>query len=82
MRVGDEAKQACSLKNKGRYEIAFSFIFDEDSRVNYSDLFIISPSRGNLIPGDRPTQVQVLFKSKDEISIKDQVVIKCQVSPN
>ena len=81
LRVGDESKQACSLKNKGRYEIAFNFVFDNPDRsnINYNDFFIVSPSKGSLIPGDRPTQVQVIFKSKEETVIKEQQILKCQV---
>ena len=82
IRVGDETKQTCTLKNKGKYEISFHFFFEEDesSPIQFNELFTINPSRGTLIQSDRPTQVQVSFKSKKEVTVKDQPVLKCQVS--
>ena len=81
LRVFDEAKQSCSLKNKGRYEISYNFVLEStgNSPSNLADLFTIVPSKGTLIASDRPTTVQVMFKSKDEISIKEQAILKCQV---
>eukprot|EP00794_Sanderia_malayensis_P018879 gene18879-20779_t len=81
LRVFDESKLSCSLKNKGRYEISYNFVFEpsETAPPNIADLFTIVPNKGTLIPSDRPTQVQVVFKSKDEISIKDLPILKCQI---
>ena len=81
MRVGEEAKQTCSLKNKGRYEILYQFNFENVDRAppNIQELFTLAPNKGSLIPSDRPTQVQVTYKSKDEISVKDLPILKCQV---
>lgn len=85
MRVGEEIKQTCTLKNKGKYEIGFQFTFDVgDSKVpsDVHELFTVVPNKGPLIPSDRPTQVQVTFKSKDDISIKELPILRCQVSLN
>ncbi|XP_057292027.1 hydrocephalus-inducing protein-like [Hydractinia symbiolongicarpus] len=85
LRVGEEAKQTCTVKNKGRYEIAYSFMFEpiESTAVNLHELFSIVPNKGSLIPNDRPTQVQVTFKSKQEFHVKDVPVLKCQIiEPN
>ncbi|XP_033625714.1 hydrocephalus-inducing protein homolog [Asterias rubens] len=85
IRVMDETKQTCSLKNKGRYEIAFSFNFEttEVSGPEIINLFSVIPQKGVLVPNDRPTQVQVIFKSRKEVTIRDQPILKCQViEPN
>ena len=77
----DETKQTCSLKNKGKFEINFNFAFEstDGSPVDVAQLFTVIPNRGPLLPTDRPTQVQVIFRSKSEITIKDQPILKCQV---
>ena len=82
LKVLDETKQTCSLKNKGKFEINFNFVFEatESTPAHVADLFTVIPNRGPLMPSDRPTQVQVIFRSKDEITIKDQPILKCQVS--
>lgn len=81
LRVLDETKQTCSLKNKGKFEINFNFVFEAtpESPPNVAELFTILPSHGSLLPTDRPTQVQVIFRSKNEITIKEQPMLKCQV---
>ena len=82
LKVLDETKQTCSLKNKGKFEINFNFAFEatDGSPSDVAQLFTVIPNRGPLLPTDRPTQVQVIFRSKSEITIKDQPVLKCQVS--
>ena len=80
LRVYDEAKQSLSVKNKGRYEIGFQFAFEPTENCkNPEELFTVIPNKGTLIPSDRPTQVQVMFRSKDEVTIKDEPILKCQV---
>ncbi|XP_077975805.1 hydrocephalus-inducing protein homolog isoform X2 [Styela clava] len=85
IRVMDESKQTCSLKNKGRYEIGFCFLL-EQSAPNcppVEELFSILPQKGTLVPNDRPTQVQVVFKSRAEVAINDLPLLRCQViEPN
>ena len=75
----DESKQSMSLKNKGRYEINYNFVFDTTKNANVGDLLSIIPHRGVLVPTERPTQVAVVFKSRTEIAIKDETMLKCQV---
>lgn len=69
-----------SLKNKGRYEISYNFVFDTTKNINIGDLLTIVPQKGVLIPTERPTQVQVVFRSRSEVSFKDETMLKCQVS--
>lgn len=82
LKVLDETKQTCSLKNKGKFEINFNFAYEptEGSPADVAQLFTVIPNKGPLLPTDRPTQVQVIFRSKSEITIKDQPVLKCQVN--
>uniref|UniRef100_H2YKD6 Uncharacterized protein n=1 Tax=Ciona savignyi TaxID=51511 RepID=H2YKD6_CIOSA len=83
IRVMDESKQTCSLKNKGKYEIGFFFEKSAPNCPPVDELFSVLPQKGTLIPNDRPTQVQVIFRSRTEISIRDLPLLKCQViEPN
>ncbi|XP_067327017.1 hydrocephalus-inducing protein homolog [Anolis sagrei] len=85
VRISDEAKQILSLKNKGKYEIGFSFMVEatDHSMPNLGSLFSIQPQKGNLSPTDRPTQVQIVFHAKREVKIDDKPVLQCQViEPN
>ena len=68
-----------SLKNKGRYEISYNFVFDTTKNANVTDLLTIVPQKGVLIPTERPTQVAVIFRSRTEVSFKDETMLKCQV---
>lgn len=81
IRVGDETKQTCTLKNKGKYEISYNFYFEpvENSPFKLHQIFNVTPNKGTLIQNDRPTQVQVTFRTRDEITIRDLPILKCQV---
>lgn len=68
-----------SLKNKGRYEISYNFVYDTTKFANVKDLLTIMPKKGVLISTERPTQVSVVFRSRTEISFKDETLLKCQV---
>jgi hypothetical protein len=81
LKVMDETKQTCSLKNKGRFEINFNFKFEptDGCPASVQELFTVLPNRGPLLPTDRPTQVQVIFRTKKEVMIREQPILKCQV---
>ena len=80
LKVGEEARLNCTLKNKGRYEISFLFVIEsiDDSKDFISSLSVI-PNKGVLLPNERPTPIQVSFTSHKEISIRDKPILKCQV---
>ncbi|XP_029465095.1 hydrocephalus-inducing protein homolog [Rhinatrema bivittatum] len=81
----DEAKQILSLKNKGKYEIGFSFYLEttEPGLPDLNSIFSILPQKGILASTDRPTQVQIIFHSKKEIQIIEKPILRCQViEPN
>lgn len=53
------------------------------SALDVASLFVVSPQKGSLTSSDRPTTVQISFKSNTEITIKDLPIIRCQVlEPN
>ncbi|XP_043935458.1 hydrocephalus-inducing protein homolog [Protopterus annectens] len=85
IRVTEEAKFSLSLRNKGKYEIGYSFILEasEPMQPDLNTLFTVQPPKGSLGPSDRPTQVAIIFKSIKEVSFKDQPILRCQViEPN
>ena len=63
------------------HPLLISFILEATatSGEEIINLFSVIPAKGVLVPNDRPTQVQVIFKSRKEITIKDQPILKCQV---
>ncbi|XP_074864560.1 hydrocephalus-inducing protein homolog isoform X2 [Carettochelys insculpta] len=81
IRVLDEAKQTLSLKNKGKYEIGYSLTLEacEDNMPNLNSVFSIQPQKGILAAMDRPTQIQITFRSKKEVKIEDKPILHCQV---
>ncbi|NXQ99391.1 HYDIN protein, partial [Sagittarius serpentarius] len=81
LKVLDDAKQVLTLKNKGKYEIAYSFKL-ETTDTNIPDLashFTIQPQKGVLAVSERPVQVQLLFHPKVEMNIEDKPILHCQV---
>jgi len=56
-------------------------MFDTVDGVDLSKYFTTQPTRGTLYPGEKPTSVFTVFKAEQEITIKDQPVLKCQVYP-
>uniref|UniRef100_A0A8D0GGN3 HYDIN protein n=1 Tax=Sphenodon punctatus TaxID=8508 RepID=A0A8D0GGN3_SPHPU len=85
VRVLDEARQTLSLKNKGKYEIGYSFTLEstEPGMPNLNALFSIQPSQGTLAATDRAAQVQIIFRSRKEVKIEDKPILHCQViEPN
>nr|XP_014334844.1 PREDICTED: hydrocephalus-inducing protein homolog [Bos mutus] len=85
VKVMDEVKQPLQLKNRGKYEIMFSFSVDSLglSATNISSMITVQPRKGSLTTTEKPTNVQVLFHAKKEIKIENQPVLRCQIiEPN
>ncbi|KAI8909684.1 hypothetical protein EDD86DRAFT_206048, partial [Gorgonomyces haynaldii] len=76
LKVSEEGKQICTLKNKGKYEVGFKFMFDT---ANLNELFVVTPAHGILQPSEKPFAVQVVFRSHTEVAIKDENVLRCIV---
>ena len=73
-RVDDESKQTCLLRNKGKYEIGYRFDVDWKE---LSNCLSIIPVQGIVPPSEKPTTIQLVFKSGKEINIRDNMSIKC-----
>lgn len=75
IKVTEEGKQMCTLKNKGKYEVGYRFLFDN---AELTESFTVIPHQGIMPPSDRPCAVQVIFKANREVTIKDNSSMKCQ----
>lgn len=67
------------------FNVYFSFFFENvnSSGPDVTNLFTVIPNSGTLTSLDRPTQVQVIFRAQEEVNIKEQPILKCQViEPN
>ncbi|XP_016051807.1 PREDICTED: hydrocephalus-inducing protein homolog [Miniopterus natalensis] len=85
VRVMEEMKQTLQLKNRGKYEILFSFSVDSIgvSVANLSSMISFQPKKGSLTTTEKPTNVQVFFRAKKEVRIEHQPVLRCQIiEPN
>ncbi|NXX95861.1 HYDIN protein, partial [Centropus bengalensis] len=81
LQVFDDAKQVLTLKNKGKYEVAYSFKL-ETAGTNIADLashFTIEPQNGVLTASSRLMEVQLLFHPKKEIDIENKPILHCLV---
>lgn len=75
--AGSDSKLTMQLKNKGKYDIGFSFSFTKAK--SYSDLFKLTPSQSTLYPGEKSMSVNVNFYSTKEVTIKDESILQCEV---
>ncbi|XP_075327326.1 hydrocephalus-inducing protein homolog [Odontesthes bonariensis] len=83
--VYEEAKLSLKLKNKGKYEIAFRFAFDQMGQTlpNLGSIFKVSPQSGSLMPNERPTAVLITCRPKKEVSLREQPILPFQmIEPN
>ncbi|XP_006746825.1 hydrocephalus-inducing protein homolog, partial [Leptonychotes weddellii] len=81
VKVMEEAKQPLQLKNRGKYEIMFSFSVDSLGilATNVNSMISVQPKKGSLTSTEKPTTVQVLFRAKKEVKIEHQPVLRCQI---
>ncbi|XP_032984537.1 hydrocephalus-inducing protein homolog [Rhinolophus ferrumequinum] len=85
VRVMEEVKQPLQLKNRGKYEIMFSFSVDSlgISVTNLNSMISVQPKKGSLTTTEKPTNVQVFFRAKKEVKVEHQPVLRCQIiEPN
>lgn len=76
LKVLEEGKQICTLKNRGKYEVGYRFLFDKTS---IAENFTITPGHGILQPSEKSFPVQVLFKSDKELAMKEDSCLRCVV---
>ncbi|CAF0941486.1 unnamed protein product [Adineta steineri] len=85
VRVNQEAKQTCTLKNKGKREIRYKFelIQDPKSKINATKFFEIVPKQGSLTAGGErnvpATNVVITFKPTAEIHLREAEIIVVSV---
>ncbi|XP_036202709.1 hydrocephalus-inducing protein homolog [Myotis myotis] len=85
VRVLEEVKQPLQLKNRGKYEIMFSFSVDSVgiTSTNINSMISVQPRKGSMTTTDKPTNVQVFFRAKKEVKIEQQPILRCQIiEPN
>ncbi|ELK36190.1 Hydrocephalus-inducing protein like protein [Myotis davidii] len=85
VRVQEEVKQPLQLKNRGKYEIMFSFSVDSVgiTSTNINSMISVQPRKGSMTTTDKPTNVQVFFRAKKEVKIEQQPILRCQIiEPN
>ncbi|KAM5208569.1 hydrocephalus-inducing protein homolog isoform 3-T4 [Hipposideros larvatus] len=85
VRVMEEVKQPLQLKNRGKYEIMFSFSVDSlgISVTNLNSMISVQPKKGSLTTTEKPTNVQVFFRAKKEVKVEHQPILRCQIiEPN
>ncbi|KAM9191706.1 LOW QUALITY PROTEIN: hydrocephalus-inducing protein homolog [Dugong dugon] len=81
VRVMEEVKQPLQLKNRGKYEIIFSFSVDSlgTSVTNLNSMISVQPKKGSLTTMEKPTNVQVLFRAKKEVKIEHLPILRCHI---
>ncbi|ERE78885.1 hydrocephalus-inducing protein [Cricetulus griseus] len=81
VRVMEEIKQPLQLKNRGKYEIVYSFAVDSLGYLppNLNSMISVHPKRGTLTSSEKPTTVQVFFRAKKEMKIEFQPILRCQI---
>ncbi|KAJ3337455.1 hypothetical protein HDU93_001049, partial [Gonapodya sp. JEL0774] len=77
----DPIKQVFTMKNRGKYEAGFRFIYEEDwgSFFTISTQTQLSVQEGVIPPSEKPSTFQLTFKSEVEASLVDLPCIKCQI---
>ncbi|XP_053911797.1 hydrocephalus-inducing protein homolog [Cuculus canorus] len=81
LKVLSKAKQVLTLKNRGKYEIVYSFKL-EAADTNIPDLashFTVHPQKGMLASSGDSMHIHLLFHPKREMSIEDKAILQCQV---
>uniref|UniRef100_A0A2K6GI20 HYDIN axonemal central pair apparatus protein n=1 Tax=Propithecus coquereli TaxID=379532 RepID=A0A2K6GI20_PROCO len=85
VKVMEEVKQPLQLKNRGKYEILFSFSVDSVGilTTNVNSMISVQPKKGSLTTAEKLTNVQVHFHAKKEVKIEHQPILRCQIiEPN
>ncbi|XP_064243042.1 hydrocephalus-inducing protein-like isoform X2 [Passer domesticus] len=79
--VLDNVKKVLSLKNKGVYDIEYSFTLKGagPSMQDLASYFTIEPQSGVLIASQPGVNVEMLFHPTSEILLKNKAILCCQV---
>ncbi|XP_053824344.1 hydrocephalus-inducing protein homolog [Vidua chalybeata] len=79
--VLDNVKKVLTLKNKGLYNIEYSFTLKGAGprMQNVASHFTVEPQSGLLTASQRGVNVELLFHPKSEILLKNKPILYCQV---
>ncbi|EDQ90671.1 uncharacterized protein MONBRDRAFT_18473 [Monosiga brevicollis MX1] len=84
MRVFDEKTLQCTLKNKGRYEIAFKLEIDRSVLKQYrqyldEDCILMTPASASLPSLDKTVVVKFVFRTRKEVTLDNVPLLRCKV---
>ena len=79
VRVNDEAKQVCHVKNKGKYELHFQFDYEIIHGVSMRECFEVYPAKGALQAGEKAHPTTVIFNPKQAINLSNVAAMRCHV---
>ncbi|XP_041282552.1 hydrocephalus-inducing protein homolog [Onychostruthus taczanowskii] len=79
--VLDNVKKVLSLKNKGRYNIEYSFTLKGAGprTRDVASYFTVAPQSGILIASQPGVNVEILFHPTSEMLLKNKPILYCQV---
>ncbi|XP_039242730.1 LOW QUALITY PROTEIN: hydrocephalus-inducing protein-like, partial [Pipra filicauda] len=79
--VFDNKKEVLSLKNKGLYDIEYSFRLTTGSskKGDLKSHFTVQPQKGVLKASKPPVKVEILFHPMTEMLLKSKPILLCQV---
>ncbi|XP_068058623.1 hydrocephalus-inducing protein homolog isoform X2 [Anomalospiza imberbis] len=79
--VLDNVKKVLSLKNKGVYNIEYSFTLKGAGprMQNVASYFTVEPQSGVLSASQRGVNIEILFHPTSEILLKNKPILYCQV---
>ncbi|XP_055993028.1 hydrocephalus-inducing protein homolog [Sorex fumeus] len=80
VKVMEDVRQLLLLKNRGKYEIMFSFSVDPvGAPTNISSMISVQPRKGSLTTTEKPMNVHVYFRARKEVRIDHQPILRCQI---
>ena len=79
VRIYEETKQVCHIKNKGKYELHFQFDFETINGVSMKECFEVNPFKGALQAGEKAQPVTFIFNPKQAFNLNNICAMRCHV---
>ena len=79
VRIFEEAKQVCHIKNKGKYELHFQFDYETINGVSMRECFEVYPTKGALQAGEKAQPTTVVFNPKQAFNLSNVAAMRCHV---
>jgi hydrocephalus-inducing protein len=83
VRVGEEKALSCSLRNKGKYELKYAFVFNAAAVAKLglpANALQVSPESGVLPPGDKVVSVRVAVHPSFALAVKSTPLLVCSLT--